>query len=75
MQETNESRDKGALQGAVLVLLQFDVCESIRLEQLRELIGEKPNVAAQREPADAGVCPLSTAARQGTDGDPRTGKW
>jgi hypothetical protein len=32
---------KDALQGSVLVLLQFDVCESIRLEQLRALIGEK----------------------------------
>jgi len=41
VQDTNGSRAKGALQGSVLVLLQFDVCESIRLEQLRELIGEK----------------------------------
>ncbi|TCK73557.1 hypothetical protein [Acidipila rosea] len=31
---------EGPLQGAVLVLLQFDVCESIRLDQLRELIRE-----------------------------------
>src|SRR5271167_3612298 len=27
------------LQGSVLVLLQFNVCDSIRLDQLRELIG------------------------------------
>jgi hypothetical protein len=29
---------EGTLRGAVLVLLQFDVCETIRLDQLRELI-------------------------------------
>jgi len=40
VQDTNGSRIKDALQGSVLVLLQFDICESIRLEQLRELIGQ-----------------------------------
>ena len=29
-----------ALHGSVLVLIQFDVCEEIRLDQLRELFGE-----------------------------------
>ena len=29
---------EGMLHGSVLVLLQFDVCEAIRLENLQELI-------------------------------------
>ena len=30
-----------SLQGAVLVLIQFDVCEEIRLDQLREILGAR----------------------------------
>ena len=30
-----------ALQGAILVLIQFDVCEEIRLDQLRQILGAR----------------------------------
>ena len=33
-----ESSTQAALHGSVLVLIQFDVCEEIRLDQLRELL-------------------------------------
>ncbi len=39
------------LQGSVLVLLQFDVCEAIRLDQLRELI--RPHTVEQTIPKHA----------------------
>ena len=37
----------GPLQGSVLVLIQFDVCEEIRLDELRKLIGSP---STNREP-------------------------
>src|SRR5262249_39726818 len=59
-----------ALQGSVLVLIQFDVCEEIRLDQLREMLGahalEQPSfkhpapgyVRYQRPPVVEPVEPL-----------------
>jgi len=38
MQDTASQSAETTLRGSVLVLLQFDVCEAIRLDQLRELI-------------------------------------
>ena len=40
-----------ALQGSVLVLIQFDVCEEIRLDQLREIFGARRQAAAFKHPA------------------------
>ena len=36
-----EVREPGPLQGAVLVLIQFDVCEEIKLDQLRQIFGAR----------------------------------
>ena len=36
-----------ALRGSVLVLIQFDVCEEIRLDQLRQIFGRPHPGAAQ----------------------------
>jgi hypothetical protein len=61
---------EAALRGSVLVLIQFDVCEEIRLDQLRELFGartlEQPNfkhsapsyVRYQRPPVVEPIEPL-----------------
>jgi len=38
MQESGIQSDETILRGSVLVLLQFDVCEAIRLDRLQELI-------------------------------------
>jgi hypothetical protein len=35
------SRTEQALRGSVLVLIQFDVCEEIRLDQLRQIVGAR----------------------------------
>ena len=35
------STPENALQGSVLVLIQFDVCEEIRLDQLRQIFGAR----------------------------------
>ena len=36
-----ESALETTLRGSVLVLIQFDVCEEIRLDQLREIVGTR----------------------------------
>jgi len=40
-----------SLQGSVLVLIQFDVCEEIRLDQLREIFGARRQEASFKHPA------------------------
>jgi len=61
---------EAALRGSVLVLIQFDVCEEIRLDQLRQLFGartlEQPSfkhpapgyVRYQRPPVVESIEPL-----------------
>jgi hypothetical protein len=65
-----ETAVEPALRGSVLVLIQFDVCEEIRLDQLREIFGartmEQPNfkhsapayVRYQRPPVVEPIEPL-----------------
>jgi hypothetical protein len=45
-----QTEDK-TLQGSVLVLIQFDVCEEIRLDALREIIGARRQDASFKHPA------------------------
>ena len=48
--ETHRKADaivEPALRGSVLVLIQFDVCEEIRLDQLRQIFGAR----AMEQPA------------------------
>src|SRR5215470_817314 len=45
-----QSADK-TLQGSVLVLIQFDVCEEIRLDVLRDIIGARRQDASFKHPA------------------------
>ena len=40
-----------ALQGAILVLIQFDVCEEIRLDHLRDIVGARRQEATFKHPA------------------------
>lgn len=40
-----------ALQGSVLVLIQFDVCEEIRLDSLRDIFGARRQEASFKHPA------------------------
>jgi hypothetical protein len=40
-----------ALQGSVLVLIQFDVCEEIRLDALRDIFGARRQEASFKHPA------------------------
>jgi hypothetical protein len=40
-----------ALQGSVLVLIQFDVCEEIRLDDLRDIFGARRQEASFKHPA------------------------
>ena len=68
------------LQGSVLVLIQFDVCEEIRLDQLREILGartvEQPKfkqpapgyVRYQRPPVVEAIEPLVLESREHLDG-------
>src|SRR5438045_9704419 len=37
-----ESALETTLRGSVLVLIQFDVCEEIRLDKLKEIVGTRP---------------------------------
>src|ERR1022692_2168556 len=39
------------LQGSVLVLIQFDVCEEIRLDALRDIFGARRQEASFKHPA------------------------
>jgi hypothetical protein len=45
-----QAQDK-TLQGSVLVLIQFDVCEEIRLDALREIFGARRQEASFKHPA------------------------
>src|SRR5437764_15458214 len=40
-----------SLHGSLLVLMQFDVCEEIRLDQLREIIGARTMEPSFKHPA------------------------
>src|SRR5260370_16088152 len=40
-----------ALQGSVLVLIQFDVCEEINLDALRDIFGARRQEASFKHPA------------------------
>src|SRR5216683_6935281 len=40
-----------ALQGSILVLIQFDVCEEIRLDELRKIFGARTAEASFKHPA------------------------
>ncbi len=50
-QVTASSPADVALHGSVLVLIQFDVCEEIRLDQLRQIFGAKTQEATFKHPA------------------------
>lgn len=60
-----DARHEFTLHGSVLVLLQFDVCEAIRLDRLREILGAhtapKPQPQPQAQPQPP-VQPSVTAA-------------
>lgn len=47
VQEASLSASENALQGSVLVLIQFDICEEIHLDQLRQIFGAR----TQEQPA------------------------
>jgi hypothetical protein len=49
-QSVAQTADK-TLQGSVLVLIQFDVCEEIRLDALRDIIGARRQDASFKHPA------------------------
>ncbi|MGA2672298.1 MAG: hypothetical protein ABSE99_03640 [Terracidiphilus sp.] len=52
MQETGTQSTETMLRGSVLVLLQFDVCEAIRLDQLQELVSaRKVDKPSMKHPA------------------------
>src|SRR5690242_11861075 len=67
---TDLTPKQASLQGSVLVLIQFDVCEEIKLDKLREIFGarkvEKPSfkhpapgyVRYQRPPVLEAIDPL-----------------
>jgi hypothetical protein len=40
-----------ALQGSVLVLIQFDICEEIKLDSLRDIFGARRQEASFKHPA------------------------
>jgi hypothetical protein len=50
VQAPAQAQDK-TLQGSVLVLIQFDVCEEIRLDALREIFGARRQEASFKHPA------------------------
>ncbi|MFI5113713.1 MAG: hypothetical protein ACHP7J_01110 [Terriglobales bacterium] len=48
---TTQAAAAKALQGSVLVLIQFDVCEEIRLDALRDIFGARRQDASFKHPA------------------------
>jgi hypothetical protein len=50
-QESTPSTPETALQGSVLVLIQFDVCEEINLDELRRIFGARTAGASFKHPA------------------------
>jgi hypothetical protein len=68
VQDSTASHKSGPLRGSVLVLIQFDVCEEIRLDVLREIFGARTAEASfkkapayvryQRTPVEETLEPL-----------------
>ncbi|MBV8476897.1 MAG: hypothetical protein JOZ36_09545, partial [Acidobacteria bacterium] len=50
-----EAVTERSVHGSLLVLMQFDVCEEIRLDQLREIFGARRQEATFKHPAPAYV--------------------
>jgi hypothetical protein len=50
-QEVTSDAPETALQGSVLVLIQFDVCEEINLDELRRIFGARTAGASFKHPA------------------------
>jgi len=50
-QDSTPSTPETALQGSVLVLIQFDVCEEINLDELRRIFGARTAGASFKHPA------------------------
>lgn len=48
---TSAQSPAASLRGSVLVLIQFDVCEEIRLDELRKILGARTAAASFRHPA------------------------
>ncbi len=55
-----------SLQGSVLVLIQFDVCEEIHLDQLQQIFGARTVEHPGLEAPDAGIRPLRAPAGRRT---------
>jgi hypothetical protein len=66
--QSAEARPKGPLRGSILVLIQFDVCEEIRLDVLRTIFGARTAEASfkkapayvryQRPPVEESIEPV-----------------
>jgi hypothetical protein len=50
-QDSTPSTPETALQGSVLVLIQFDVCEEVNLDELRRIFGARTAGASFKHPA------------------------
>ena len=61
MSDSNQSSSASTLSGSVLVLIQFDVCEEMRLDQLQQAVERAHRAAAQHEALGAHLCALSSA--------------
>ena len=52
VQESTQNKPAGPLRGVVLVLIQYDVCEEIRLDELRKIFpARKAEVALKKAPS------------------------
>ena len=56
--ESAQAKAQGPLRGSVLVLIQYDVCEEIRLDELRKLSSQP----AQPKPASKRPRPTSATS-------------
>src|SRR5437870_9140901 len=63
---------EASLQGSVLMLIQFDVSEEIRLDELRNIFGA--HGGSQLQTSCAGICTLPESACGRTDRAPRAGE-
>ena len=63
------------LTGTVFVLIQFDVCEEIKLTRLSEIISARAHLSAQHEASRAGLHSLSTSSHHGADRAACAGEW
>ena len=67
-----ESSMDTSLHGSVLVLIQFDVCEEIRLDRLRDIFGARPPGSEfQASGSRIRSLPASSGGRAGRTTDPR----